>query len=43
MNTHPIQDPKPIPIEPKDPEIDPMPEGPSSSDPETAAAQTVKP
>jgi len=36
MNKHPIQEPKPIaPSDPKGPEIDPMPDGPSSSDPVT--------
>jgi hypothetical protein len=38
MNKHPIQEPKPIDVpDPKEPEIDPMPEGPSSSDPVTAS------
>ena len=39
MNKHPIQDPKPISPEPKDPEINPTPEGPSSSNPVTASNQ----
>jgi len=38
MTKHPIQEPKPIaPPDPKGPEIDPMPDGPSSSDPVTAS------
>ena len=38
MNKHPIQEPKPIaPPDPKGPEIDPMPEGPSTTDPVTAS------
>jgi hypothetical protein len=37
MNKHPSKEPEPIaPPDPKEPEIDPMPEGPSSSDPVTA-------
>ena len=38
MNKQPIQEPEPIALpDPKGPEIDPMPEGPSSSDPVTAS------
>ena len=38
MNKHPIQEPKPtVSPDPKGPKIDPMPEGPSTSDPVTAS------
>lgn len=44
MTKPPSQEPKPAaPPEPKDPEINPMPEGPSRSDPVTAAKPAGSP